>query len=432
MLRSLCTLAFCMSFFFLIGNTAETNNTPIETLIKQLNDKQFRIREKAGRALESRGEEALPILRKAVTEAEPEAKRRIEVLTQQLERRVLLGAKRVTVKAEMASVKSVLEQLAKQTGYKIEYQDQDREKISIDMKDVPFWEAMHRIVNDAGLQVNWDAQSDRIMLYFSDSQSPYAWVNGPFYCVAQNISFNKYVQLGQVPRRSAPQANDVDNISFNIMVQSEPKAPILTVGQMRLTQAEDENGLSLVSRNQQQEEVSYIRYYEGYYRNYQHQVSVAMHKPDKDAKTAKIIKGKIPVVLLAQVKPEITFDDMLKVKKKKLIGQTIEITLESTEEQNKMYMVKMQIQRIGQFDSNDNSWMNNIQQKLELQDEKGQKYVSYGASTVSNNTPTMMEATYQFGPPNNGEIGKPKKLLYNQWITCEHEVEFEFKNITLP
>ena len=58
----------------------------IDTLIAQLGDKSFRVRQAAGKALAERGEEALPALRKALESKDEEVYRRAEVLTQQIER----------------------------------------------------------------------------------------------------------------------------------------------------------------------------------------------------------------------------------------------------------------------------------------------------------------------------------------------------------
>ena len=53
-------------------------------------------------------------------------------------------------------------------------------------------------------------------------------------------------------------------------------------------------------------------------------------------------------------------------------------------------------------------------------------------SRALNGTPTVVQATFQFAPPPDGKIGKPAKLVYNQWVTLSHEVEFEFRDVPLP
>src|SRR5262245_34548601 len=75
----------------------DTPGVPIEDLIAKLGDKNFRIRQAAGKALEERGEEALPVLRQALGNDDEEIRRRVEVLTQKIERSVLLTPKRVSI-----------------------------------------------------------------------------------------------------------------------------------------------------------------------------------------------------------------------------------------------------------------------------------------------------------------------------------------------
>src|SRR5580698_7777187 len=71
----------------------QKNLPPIESLIARLGDQNFRVRQAAGRELEDRGEEALPFLRKAFEDSDEEIRRRAEVLTQKIERTVLLSPK---------------------------------------------------------------------------------------------------------------------------------------------------------------------------------------------------------------------------------------------------------------------------------------------------------------------------------------------------
>jgi hypothetical protein len=80
----------------------------------------------------------------------------------------------------------------------------------------------------------------------------------------------------------------------------------------------------------------------------------------------------------------------------------------------------------------DFNWINGVQQKLELADAKGVKYVSNGINNYISNSPTMLKAVYQFSPPQKGKVGPPAKLILNQWLTIAHELEFEFKDLPLP
>ena len=144
MLRWICTSVVGLVLFMFQAQSAETPQPATESLIKQLGDKNFRVREKAGQSLEALGEAALPFLRKALQESDPEIHRRVEILTKKIERQVLLTPKKVTVKGEDLSAEEVVAQLRKQTGYQIAIQGQVKERMTYDFQDVPFWQVMHR------------------------------------------------------------------------------------------------------------------------------------------------------------------------------------------------------------------------------------------------------------------------------------------------
>jgi hypothetical protein len=79
----------------------------------------------------------------------------------------------------------------------------------------------------------------------------------------------------------------------------------------------------------------------------------------------------------------------------------------------------------------DYAWTNSLHQRMELVDEKGQKFQSHGFNW-SNGTPTAVNGTFVFGDGGNAQLGKPHKLTYFGWVTMQHLVDFEFKDLPLP
>jgi hypothetical protein len=72
-----------------------------------------------------------------------------------------------------------------------------------------------------------------------------------------------------------------------------------------------------------------------------------------------------------------------------------------------------------------------LHQRIELTDDKGQKFQSLGFNWM-NGTPTTVQGTFNFGDGGNAQLGKPAKLTYYGWVTMQHQVEFEFKDLPLP
>src|SRR4051812_22464696 len=90
-----------------------------EQLIRQLGDREFRSREAAARELEKCGESALPAMRVALANADPEVKQRLALLIGRLERSSLLSPKLVSLHAEQKPAGQVFDEISKQTGYKL-------------------------------------------------------------------------------------------------------------------------------------------------------------------------------------------------------------------------------------------------------------------------------------------------------------------------
>ena len=246
----------------------------IDALIVQLGDKNFRVRQAAGRELADRGEEALPALRKALDSKDEEVHRRVEVLTEQIERNVLLSPKRITVSMKNQPIQSAVNELARLTGYKLQFQGGQARTVTIEMEKATYWQVLEKICDEGQLSPGFDDQRGIVYLYQQNTISPYTYLNGPFRFVAQNFSYNRYINLANLPRNGFDPNMQPDsaNLSFGFIIQAEPKTPILSVSPPRLIKAIDENGLSLAPRVDDNQQFVNVQFNEGngLYRNYQH------------------------------------------------------------------------------------------------------------------------------------------------------------------
>src|SRR5262249_45444910 len=166
-------------------------------------------------------------------------------------------------------------------------------------------------------------------------------------------------------------------------------------------------------------------FYGGYYGGYRTQVmqTQVVLAGSGGARAARLIKGSLPVTLLAEQKPEIVVPDITKVKAKKFEGKDVTLEIEEVREaQGKTYQVQMTARRGGKDNAQDYTWSNSLQQRVELADDKGNKFVSHGINW-NNHTPTSVQGTFMFGDP-TGKAGKPFKLTYYDWVMMQHQVEF--------
>ncbi len=149
-------------FFVVVNNQASSiqiTQPAISEMIKSLGDSSFEVREKAEKDLGLAGEPALEQLRKARKSEDPEIRRRTESLIKKIEtesdNKKLIDPKKITMKHVDAPVTEVIADLVKQSGYRIVLEDKSRalesKKISVEMKDASFWEALQTISVNANL-----------------------------------------------------------------------------------------------------------------------------------------------------------------------------------------------------------------------------------------------------------------------------------------
>lgn len=425
-----------MLFVVTLHADAPVATPPVEKLIEQLADSDFQVRDKAARAIEALGVEALPALKKAREHADPEVRRRIEQWIPALERALVLSPKAVTIKLTNRPIREAYEALAKQTGYKIELgQDAEREKqvFSFDLNKTPFWEALDKLCEAAGVVLQQGYGNENIHLQFQDRYTPFVHRSGPFRLVAQGFDYGRSVQFGSLPKTpNSLEQPQSEYLRFNFNIAVEPKLPLLGIGEAKLTEALDDQKQSMAPmRNGNVENVMVRRgsYWYGGYRSNNLSTQVALAMPAKSARFLKVIKGTVPLTLLAEQKTFVVSKEILKAKGQKLTaGSTIIEILEVTPKQNKQCEIKMSVRQENKDGGVDYNWINSLYNRIELQDDKGNKFAIYGSSTSTNGNHAQL--TYNYAP--SGNAGAPTQLVYHDWVTLQHELQFEFKDLPLP
>jgi hypothetical protein len=410
---------------------------PVERLIEQLGSRDYRLREEANRALVARGAEALPALRKARNHKDVEVRRRVEALLEPLEAALLVAPKRINLVLNQRTIREAVAELSKQTGYKIELWpepqfngEREKQRHNFRFVDLPFWEALDEISAAGGLVLQQNYGVDHLRLHFQEEQVPYVSHSGMFRVTAQGFQHNRNIQFGSIGRQGpgAVQRNDYMNFTFNIA--AEPRLPLLGVGAVKITEALDDQKNSLVLSADRQAMFGNYYYY-GDNRSFSLQGQANLAGPGRDAHSVKTLQGFIPVTLLLEQKPLIVVDDILKAKGKKVKEGKIEMLIEEagkTPDNN--YQLKMLVRESRKDSNNDYTWANSLQQRIELLDAKGNKYQSFGYGGSFN--PSEVNGTFTFGQNGNAQLGPPVKLIYYDWITVQHHVAFEFKDLPLP
>jgi hypothetical protein len=424
-------LTFCLVVAIGGRGDGPTAAPPVERLIEQLGSPDFKTRESANKVLAERGGDALPALRNALPHPDPEVRQRLSKLIADAERVQLLAPKRVSVKFHQTPISEAMAELTRQTGYRIVLQSAGPQQlVTLQMDNAPFWEVFDKVCAQNGLVMQqYNDGSGGLMVYAQNAIVPFVDYRGPFRLSASSFQYYKSNSFATVPLNQLAGAGPrAEQLTFMFSVVAEPKLPILGLGQPQLTQAVDDLGNSLMPNvmNRLVESQSGYTYYG--YRNFIWQTQVQLGGSMGSARSVKLLRGTLPVTLLAEQKPEIVIDDILQVKGKKFDGPEASLEIENVTEAGNIFQVAMTARNAGA--TNDYNWYNSLQQRLELVDDKGNKFQPYGLNT-RNVSPTSMQGTVMFSQP-GGQVGKPVKLTYYGWVLLQHQVEFEFRDLPLP
>lgn len=405
----------------------------VEKLIEQLGDRSFQNREAAARLLNQRGESVLPALQRALTTThQAESRRRLQMLVTNLERSIALSARRVTLRAKGMPIQEAVASIAKQTGYVIRAQGDGLfgGKITCDLNDVTFWEAIDRVCLAGGYCITHN-DNQIFTLYQQDNVWPHVSYHGPFKIAANNFHYSKQLTLGGLQRNPALNQVRTETLQFSFNILSEPKLPIMQVFPARVLAAFDERGESMKLPPANQHETYY--HGNGGYRSFNQSSYVYLVWPDKNSHLVKRLRVSMPVQVLASQRPDITVDDILKVKEGKFSGTSVDLQVHEVKEQNNktMFQIRLTARNTATNSNQDYTWTNSVHQRLELFDAKGNKYYPQGYNW-ENSTPTHVQAAFLFGTNGEPQFGPPVRLVYNHWALMHHEIEFEFADLPLP
>jgi hypothetical protein len=449
-MRALVCLAVLVGLAFtpwVLGDTPAKKAAPptVEQLINQLSSPDAEVREKAGKGLAALGKEALPALIKARTNSDPEVRRRLEELIPPLEKAQLLTPKLISLHMTGKPIRDILNEIGRQSGYKLltwpeEQPLGQRDKVvyTFHFDKLPFWEAIDKVCEGTGLvlqQGYWG--DDALRFYQNDSFVPYYCYTGPFKVIATGFNYSRSNNFGQLPKNPPPQNQPTQEyLNVGLSVVTEPRLPVMSVGQVKLFIAEDDENHSMLPKTVQNEQMGYNPYgmrFWGGWRNYFSQTQANLLWPSKSAKKVRLLKGVIPVTLLADQKPSIVTDKLLAAKNKKYkVGSATFHIMDVNGQPGKQYTIRLGVSEENKENPNDYSRIQSMQQRLEVQDDKGNKHQCYVNITNWGNGPNNAELQLMIQPTNNAKIGPPTKLIYYAWVLMQHEVAFELKDLPLP
>jgi hypothetical protein len=417
--------------------------SPYQALIEQLGSPSFRDREEALRRLEAEGLKVLPALEAALAHSSPEVRQRARHLIPVIELHALMTPRRVTLKMENKPLREIVDEIQRQTGYKMEFWVGDpRQTFSLTARDATYWEVIDRLCTTAHLTLQQNYGDERVILQQGDHLADYVRYEGPFRFVPVGMQQTRYLAFNQ-PRRGTDTPLATENLAFSFMVCSEPRMPLLGMGQVKIDAAYDSEKNSMIPPTNNGIDPTngmpfgamrgrFVTRYGGGNRTCQMQAELNLYRPSSKATSIKMLRGSIPVTLLMEQKPVVLAEDILKAKGKKVtVGTTTFDFEEASELPGKQLQVKVSVTENNPDGSNDYTWMNSLYSRIEVQDQKGNRYQNFGSSW-GNSGPNNVQMTLTFGPMGPAKMTPPAKFIFQSWKTVQHQLAFEFRDIPLP
>ena len=420
-------------------NNGRSDSPVLARLIEQLGDADYRKRDEATLKLRAEGVKALPALREAISNSDSEIRRRARDLVPLIETTALLTPKPVTLKLRNRPLREVLDSIERQTGYKVEsWGAGNRGSYTFDFNDLPFWQALDTVCQGTGMVVQQGYGDDHIRLNPQDARVPFVRYEGPFRLVPTGFQHYRNIEFGLVGKGGNAARNET--LTLNFTVFAEPKVPLLGIGEVHLDAAYDSEKNSMLAPNPNDDQDVDVRdafargrwtsRYNAGNRTTCIQASLGLHRPSEKATGVKLIRGRIPVTLLAEQTPVVVAANILKAKGSSTKVDTTSMRIdEVTPSLNKNVQIKMTVSEASD-NPNDYSWMNTLYQRIELQDDKGNKFGLVG-NGWGNDSPGTIQLMATFAPQ-NPKCGPPAKLVYYRWVTIQHDITFEFKDLPLP
>lgn len=381
---------------------------------------RFEVREAASRSLRSAGAAAVPALTAATGSPSPEVRKRAAAALAGIEADRLDTPTVVSLSATHLPADQVAAELARQTGYRVPFDGPaaDRRPVTLALDRVPFWRAVDAICDAAGGSAGV-GDDGTVRLTGADAGSPFVSYAGPFRLTAVGATSGRSVQLGGLPR-GGPAAVTAEHLTVSFVLWAEPKAPVVGVGQPVVHGAADDGGRSLLPPAEARS--SHYPPAAGH-RSLAHGFSVGLVKPDRAAAAIRTLRGSVPVLVLAECRPDVTVTDPL-APGRAAAGRSGSVAVTGCSQGVNTLALDVTVSRTAPADG----WQSAVAQRLELHDAAGRPWL-LDEVLAQTSTPTVVTLSLQYRPAG---AGRPTRLTLVEWRTAEREVGFEFRDLPLP
>jgi hypothetical protein len=426
-------LVLYLIFGFLYPAYADNPKAPsTKELIDQLSHPRFSVREKAFSRLQSGGADAIPELKKALNHPKEEVRSQIAKLIPMLEKMVLLEPKRITLQIEQEPLSFILQQIEKQTGYKVESQGENpKKRYSFVMKELPFWEAIEKIRQETGRTILTYTVDDEKKLQSYPTRSRFVSNHGIFRVEVSKLHEDHDLDFEE-NLEEALMNQKPSSIKLSLAVLVEPKFQLLSFDSPILEFVIDQENRSFIPpvrekiRDGDNERDNIPEYhFEMKHDQYRQSINLELLRPTNASKCIQKIRGVVPVMIIVKKRQIVLCEKVIGSNRTQF--QFGEEAFELTSaEQRESGGVEIALWIHNPDYENRRKWLDRFQ----LTDSSGTGHPASGRGIGSSDGGIPINL-YFMERPEAGRKSNPK-LLFEEWVTVRCEIPFEFKNIPLP
>jgi hypothetical protein len=453
--------------FVLAAICGVSSDADIATLVSQLGSDRYVQRQEASQALEKRGREALPALRSARDSKDPEVRARASALVDKIENLLMVQPTVVRLNFKNAPLPDVVKAISDQSGITLSLIPensplwQSRRVTLSEANPQPFWKALDGLCREGQLQHNSTIQTGRggprgtVIQLFAGGNSTVpvpSSDSGPFRVNVLGIHYQRDLRFGQntqvVP--AAPggavfaggrNRNVHEQFYVDLQILAEPRMVLTQNGALKITEAVDENGQSLLVPTNDDATIRNSGYF-GYSSGMTSlQMQAHLNYPEKPGRTISRLRGSLPVMVSAR-KDDALVVNLEGAKGKSFRSEEVTLVVHDIQPDPNQQRTTIDISLSPNNPSNDVdgpanrfpgasmiAGMNAPQNQMEILDANDRPYPQwFPSSTRIDNDQARMTLMLM---PADG-VGPPAKIRYYEMARATTEVPFEFTNVPMP
>ncbi len=434
----------------LLGSDA----TPAEdsALVARLGSPRFAERESAEAALLGRGRSALQALRAAADHRDVEVRVRVAALLRQVERSLVLQATPVRLDFRDVPLGEVLRRVHERSDLNFAVASQDDpswsgRRVTLEgPTPLPFWAAVDRLCEAGRLRFQPGSppipgQRDDAFVLQDEPAAGVDFVSdsGPFRAQLASIAYQSEVLLGRprpIPAGPSGDGRPERQMYCQLVVAAEPRLAITQDGPVRLLEAVDERGQSLIPSGVSAT-LSHSSAYFGMNPTPLVRLRVDLARPDEPGRRIARFRGVVPMMVSARKPAPLVVplsapagrvhrneDVALVVREVRLARgdqpAAIELALSPSQDQAPTRDDDQPDQIPSSTDV--------PQQQIEVLDARGNSLAWFPSATRYSGRETRLTLTV----PSQGSPALPATIRYHGITRVSTEVGFEFRDVPMP